>query len=40
MLFRSGAIVEQGSHEELLAAQGAYHRLYMAQFAAPVAEDA
>ena len=40
LVMEDGAIVEQGSHEELLAAQGAYHRLYMAQFAAPVAEDA
>jgi len=28
-----GAIVEQGSHEELLAAEGAYYRLYQSQFA-------
>ena len=35
-----GSIVEQGSHEELLAAKGAYHRLYQAQFTAPVANDA
>ncbi|RKW98064.1 hypothetical protein D9C01_13855, partial [Corynebacterium diphtheriae] len=27
-----GDIVEQGSHEELLAAKGAYHRLYTSQF--------
>jgi ATP-binding cassette subfamily B protein len=40
LVMEDGAIVEQGSHEDLLAAQGAYHRLYMAQFAAPVAEDA
>ena len=32
-----GAIVEQGTHAELLAAGGAYHRLYHAQFAAPTA---
>ncbi|MBL8625699.1 MAG: ABC transporter ATP-binding protein [Myxococcales bacterium] len=32
-----GAIVEQGSHAELLAAGGAYHALYHAQFAAPTA---
>jgi ATP-binding cassette subfamily B multidrug efflux pump len=28
-----GDIVEQGAHEELLAAQGFYHNLYMSQFA-------
>lgn len=28
-----GDIVEQGNHEELLAAQGFYHSLYMSQFA-------
>ncbi len=32
-----GAIVEQGTHAELLAAGGAYHALYHAQFAAPTA---
>jgi len=30
-----GRIVEQGDHAELLAAGGAYTRLYEAQFAAP-----
>ena len=33
-----GDIVEQGNHEELLAAGGAYFNLYNAQFAAPAAE--
>jgi ATP-binding cassette subfamily B protein len=28
-----GSIVEQGSHDELIAAGGAYARLYSAQFA-------
>lgn len=32
-----GAIVEQGTHAELLAAGGRYHALYHAQFAAPTA---
>ena len=37
LVMESGKIVEQGTHEQLLAAGGAYHRLYHAQFAAPVA---
>ena len=40
LVMENGSIVEQGSHEELLAAKGAYHRLYRAQFTAPVANDA
>jgi ATP-binding cassette, subfamily B, multidrug efflux pump len=35
-----GAIVEQGSHEELLARRGFYFELYNSQFAEPVAEVA
>jgi ATP-binding cassette, subfamily B, multidrug efflux pump len=38
LVMESGRIVEQGSHDELLAAGGAYHRLYHAQFAAAAAE--
>ena len=34
LVMESGRIVEQGSHDELLARQGAYHALYNAQFAA------
>ncbi|QQQ80072.1 ABC transporter ATP-binding protein [Saccharothrix sp. 6-C] len=36
LVMESGQIVEQGSHDELMAAEGAYHRLYAAQFAAAV----
>ncbi len=32
LVMESGSIVEQGSHDELLAARGAYWRLYNAQF--------
>jgi ATP-binding cassette subfamily B multidrug efflux pump len=34
LVMESGRIVEQGTHAQLLAARGAYHRLYSAQFAA------
>ncbi|WEG09918.1 ABC transporter ATP-binding protein [Microbacterium horticulturae] len=36
LVMEDGHIVEQGAHDELLAARGAYWRLYNAQFEAPV----
>ncbi|MEU6675851.1 ABC transporter ATP-binding protein [Streptomyces sp. NPDC046853] len=38
LVMEDGAIVEQGTHDDLLAAGGAYQRLYKAQFAEAVAE--
>ena len=40
LVMESGRIVEQGTHDDLLTAGGAYHALYAAQFAAPVADEA
>ncbi|WP_138904510.1 ABC transporter ATP-binding protein [Streptomyces albidochromogenes] len=38
LVMENGSIVEQGTHDGLLAAKGAYARLYAAQFAQAVAE--
>ncbi|MEO5832741.1 MAG: ABC transporter ATP-binding protein [Nakamurella sp.] len=38
LVMESGAIVEQGTHEELLDADGAYARLYRSQFAGATTE--
>jgi ATP-binding cassette, subfamily B, multidrug efflux pump len=40
LVMENGAIVEQGTHDELVTAGGAYQRLYAAQFAQAVAEVA
>jgi ATP-binding cassette, subfamily B, multidrug efflux pump len=37
LVMQDGKIVEQGTHDQLLASGGAYHVLYHAQFAAPAA---
>ncbi|WP_051215433.1 ABC transporter ATP-binding protein [Granulicoccus phenolivorans] len=36
LVMEAGRIVEQGNHDELLAADGAYRRLYLSQFSGPV----
>jgi ATP-binding cassette subfamily B protein len=39
LVMKSGAIVEQGTHNELLEAGGAYADLYNAQFAGAAVDD-
>ena len=39
LVMENGSIVEQGNHSELLAAKGAYARLYEAQFSAPIEDE-
>ena len=38
LMMEHGRIVEQGSHDQLVAAQGKYAELYRSQFAGPVAQ--
>jgi len=38
LVIDQGRIVEQGTHDQLIAARGAYHRLYAAQFAGAAVE--
>jgi ATP-binding cassette, subfamily B, multidrug efflux pump len=40
LVMESGRIVERGTHEELLAARGAYYRLYASQFRGGAEESA
>ncbi|MFG1914222.1 ABC transporter ATP-binding protein [Micromonospora sp. NPDC048898] len=39
LMMEDGRIVEQGTHEQLLATHGAYHRLYRSQFTGAVADE-
>ena len=39
LVMQDGHIVEQGDHDDLLAARGAYYRLYMSQFEGAVTSD-
>jgi ATP-binding cassette subfamily B multidrug efflux pump len=37
LVINGGRIIERGTHDELLAQRGFYHRLYMSQFKGKVA---
>ncbi len=39
LVMREGSIVEQGNHDALMAAQGAYYDLYQSQFSGPELTD-
>ncbi|MEU5913109.1 ABC transporter ATP-binding protein [Micromonospora sp. NPDC047527] len=39
LMMENGRIVEQGTHEQLLAAKGAYHQLYRSQFTGAVVDE-
>jgi len=39
LVMREGDIVEQGNHEQLMAAHGAYFDLYQSQFNAAIEEE-
>jgi ATP-binding cassette subfamily B protein len=39
LVMESGSIVEQGTHAELLAAEGAYYALYNSQFASALVDE-
>ncbi|SIR36977.1 ABC transporter ATP-binding protein [Micromonospora avicenniae] len=39
LMMENGRIVEQGTHEQLLAARGAYQRLYLSQFSQALTEE-
>jgi ATP-binding cassette subfamily B multidrug efflux pump len=39
LVMEDGAIVEQGTHDALLAAKGHYYRLYQTQFAAAITDE-
>jgi len=39
LVMEQGSIVEQGGHEHLMAARGAYYRLYMSQFEGAVVDE-